>query len=525
MIKIYDTSLRDGTQREGISYSTEDKLNITRKLAETGIDYIEGGWPGSNPKDIEYFARVQELDLPNSKIAAFGSTRHANISPAEDKNLQAIIDSGADVATIVGKSWVLHVEEALNTSLEENLAMIESSVRYLKEQGMEVFFDAEHFFAGYQDSADYALKVLQAAERGGADALVLCDTNGGTMPSRLREIIKEVKQEVSCSLGIHAHNDCELAVANTLVAVEEGVSQVQGTINGYGERCGNANLSSIIPNLQLKYDYQVVSPEELKKLTATSRYVSEAANLNPPAQAPYVGESAFAHKGGIHVSAILKNSRTYEHQDPELVGNKRRVLVSELSGKSNLIYKAEELGIELDADNHNLKAVLNKIKKLEHEGYYFEGAEASLKLLLEKARGDYEKLFELEGIRILTDKKEAINPHSESTIKVLVEGKKVHTAAEGVGPVNALDKALRKALVNFYPEISNIYLVNYKVRVLNGKDGTAARVRVLIESSNGDESWGTVGVSSNIIEASWQALVDSIQHGIKIARENKEVKK
>ncbi len=523
MIKIYDTTLRDGTQREGVSYSTEDKLNITRKLAETGIDYVEGGWPGSNPKDIEYFKRVQDLNLPGLTVAAFGSTRHAGIDPEEDRNLQAILESGAEAAALVGKSWILHVEEALKTSLEENLAMIESSVSYLKEQGLEIHFDAEHFFDGYEDSSDYAIKVLKAAEKGGADSLVLCDTNGGTMPSRLREIIREVKLQISSPLGIHAHNDCELAVANSLVAVEEGVTQIQGTINGFGERCGNANLSAIIPNLQLKYGYQLVSPEKLKRITATSRFVSEAANLNPPAQAAYVGESAFAHKGGIHVNAILKNARTYEHEDPELVGNHRRVLVSELSGKSNLVYKAEELGIELDDESQDLQEVLATIKDLEHQGYYFEGAEASLKLLLEKSRGDYQKLFGLEGVRILTDKKEDINPHSEATIKVLVEGEQVHTAAEGVGPVNALDKALRKALINFYPEIKDIYLIDYKVRVLNGKDGTAARVRVLIETGNGQESWGTVGVSSNIIEASWQALVDSIQYGIRLAQKESGV--
>lgn len=515
MIELYDTTLRDGTQREGISFSTEDKLNITKKLAAAGIDYVEGGWPGSNPKDIEYFKKARELNLKGTKIAAFGSTRRPGIRAEADRNLQAIVESGADVATIFGKSWPLHVQEALKTSLAENIKMVASSVKYLKSQGLEVFFDAEHFFDGYKADSDYSIQVLQAAEEAGADCLVLCDTNGGSTPDEISSIIKAVKEKVSVDIGIHTHNDSELAVANSLIAVREGAVQVQGTINGYGERCGNANLSSLIPNLQLKYGYKVVTDKQLKRLTATSRYVSETANLLPPAHMAYVGESAFAHKGGIHVSAVLKNASTYEHEEPELVGNKRRVLVSELSGKSNLRYKAKELGIELDDENEDLQEVLERIKELEHQGYYFEGAEASLKLLLDRARGEYQKLFSLESVRILTDKKETVDPNSEATIKVLVNGERVHTAAEGDGPVNALDKALRKALITFYPEIEEIALVDYKVRVLNGQDGTAAKVRVLIETGNGDETWGTVGVSTNIIEASWQALVDSIQYGIK----------
>ncbi|WP_018249309.1 citramalate synthase [Orenia marismortui] len=518
MLKIYDTTLRDGSQREGISYSTEDKLNITKRLDELGISYIEGGWPGSNPKDIEYFNKVQNLDLSNSKIAAFGSTRRANIKAEDDKNLNAILDSGVKVATIFGKAWDLHVTQALKTTLEENLKMIESSIDYLQNKGLEVNFDAEHFFDGYEANSEYAIKVLQAAQRGGADTLVLCDTNGGTMPFRVKEIIASIKEEINIPLGIHAHNDAELAVANSLAAYEAGAIQIQGTINGYGERCGNANLSSIIPNLKLKYNEELITDEQLVKITEVSRYVSEVANLNPPSHKPYVGDSAFAHKGGIHVSAILRDSKTYEHIKPELVGNKQRVLVSELSGKSNLVYKAQELGINIEEESTDLRAVLDEIKDLEHQGYHFEGAEASFELLVEKATGRYEKLFELEGVRIITEKSEDYNPLSEATIKVKVNGERVHTAAEGDGPVNALDGALRKALISFYPELKNIHLIDYKVRVLEGNQGTSAKVRVLIESTDGHHTWGTVGASTNIIEASWQALVDSIEYGIKLKK-------
>jgi len=519
-LRIYDTTLRDGSQREGISYSPADKLKITKKLDELGIDYIEGGWPGSNPKDIEYFERVQELDLEHAQVVAFGSTRRANLAPQDDKNLNSILDSGVEAATIFGKAWDFHVTDALDVSLEENLAMVESSIRYLKEKGLTVFFDAEHFFDGYKANPDYALQVLQAAEKGGADNLVLCDTNGGRMPIEVREMISDVQEKVSTPLGIHAHNDSEVAVANSLTAVGQGVSQVQGTINGYGERCGNANLSSIIPNLKLKLGFDVVTDEQLPKLTETSRYISELSNLTPPAHKPYIGESAFAHKGGIHVSAILKNPETYEHIKPELVGNQRDVLVSELSGKSNLIYKAKELGVDLEDEVTDLEEVLAKIKEMEHQGYHFEGAEASFKLLVEKASGRYKKLFDLEGVRIITEKRGEISPISEATIKVKVDGQKVHTAAEGNGPVNALDGALRKALVNFYPELEEIHLIDYKVRVLDGNDGTGAKVRVLIESGDGHNTWGTVGASTNIIEASWQALVDSIEYGIKLKRED-----
>ncbi|AGB40262.1 2-isopropylmalate synthase/homocitrate synthase family protein [Halobacteroides halobius DSM 5150] len=520
MLKIYDTTLRDGSQQEGISYSTEDKINITKQLDKLGVNYIEGGWPGSNPKDIEYFKRVQDLELKNAKVTAFGSTRRANLTPHEDKNLNAILDSGVEVATIFGKAWNLHVTDALETSLEENLRMVESSVSYLKEEGLEVHFDAEHFFDGYKADADYALKVLQAAQRGGADSLVLCDTNGGSMPFEIRSIIKQIESQLTTPLGIHAHNDSDVAVANSLIAVESGVKQIQGTLNGYGERCGNANLSSIIPNLKLKYNYNLeIDDKQLKYLTEVSRYASEVANLTPPTHQPYVGDSAFAHKGGIHVSAILKEPETYEHIEPELVGNKRNVLVSELSGKSNLIYKAEELGIKLNQETTDLRQVLEQIKELEHQGYHFEGAEASFELLIAKATGTYNKLFELEGVRIITEKRGELAPVSEATIKVRIDGQRVHTAAEGNGPVNALDSALRKALVRFYPCLKEIHLIDYKVRVLDGNDGTEAKVRVLIESGDGHNTWGTVGASTNIIEASWQALVDSIEYGVRLKKQ------
>ncbi|MGM0471117.1 MAG: citramalate synthase [Bacillota bacterium] len=520
MVKLYDTTLRDGTQREGISYSTEDKLKITKRLDELGIDYIEGGWPGSNPKDVEYFKKVQELDLDHGQVTAFGCTRRPGIAASDDQNLAAILASGVEVVTIFGKSWDFHVTDALQTTLDENLAMIEDTINYLTANGLTVFYDAEHFFDAYQANAEYAVKTLQAAERGGAKTLVLCDTNGGTLPTELKRIVTEVQEEVDVQLGIHAHNDSDVAVANTLLAVEAGASHVQGTINGYGERCGNANLSSIIPNLKLKQGLDVVSDEQLEQLTAVSRFVSEVANLNPPSHQPYVGDSAFAHKGGIHVSALMRNADTYEHLKPECVGNRRKVLVSELSGKSNLRYKAEKYGIELDEEQDDFKEVLQQIKELEHQGYQFEGAEASFEILMKKATNSYESLFDLEGCRIITEKAPGLTPISEATMKVKVNDQIMHTAAEGEGPVNALDHALRKALLEFYPAVADIYLVDYKVRVLDGNDGTESKVRVLIESSNGQETWGTVGASTNIIEASWQALVDSIEYGIKLKEDN-----
>ncbi|MDW7675777.1 MAG: citramalate synthase, partial [Bacillota bacterium] len=479
-----------------------------------GVDYIEGGWPGSNPKDMEFFLRVKELKLNKAVIAAFGSTRRPNIAAEEDKNLRCLIEADVKACALVGKSWDFHVTEALKTTLEENIAMIKDSVAFLKNQGIEVIYDAEHFFDGYQSNPEYALKTIEAAAEAGASWIVLCDTNGGTLPLTIQQVIKKVKAEVTIPLGIHAHNDSELAVANTLMAIEAGALQVQGTINGFGERCGNANLCSVIPNLQLKQGVQALPEGKLSMLTEVSRYVNEIANVVPPNNQPFVGASAFAHKGGVHVSALLKNSSTYEHIKPELVGNKQRVLVSELSGVSNLRYKAEELNLDLDFNAPQSKAVIEEIKHLEHQGYQFEGAEASLELLLMKAGGQAEEVFELQSFKLMIEKHADRDIVSEAVVKLKVKGEIVHTAAEGTGPVNALDNALRKAIEEFYPNIKNMHLADYKVRVLEEKDGTEAKVRVLIESTDHLRNWSTVGVSANIIEASWQALIDSMRYAL-----------
>lgn len=513
-VKIYDTTLRDGTQGEKVSLSVEDKLKIAKRLDEFGVDYIEGGWPGSNPKDLEFFQKVKELKLKKAIIVAFGSTRRANTKPEEDLTLQSLVAAETKAVAIFGKSWDFQVVWALNTTLEENLRMIEESVAYLKSRGKEVIYDAEHFFDAYKENKEYALETLMAAERGGADVLALCDTNGGTLPWEIGKIIEEIKPYLKTTLGIHTHNDGEMAVANSLSAVVAGTTQVQGTMNGYGERCGNANLCSIIPALQLKMDLECLEPGSLKKLTEISRYISELANLAHNDQQPYVGSSAFAHKAGIHVSAIMKNPKTYEHLDPELVGNQRRVLVSELSGKSNIFYKAEEYNINLDRNTLEAQNVLKAIKELENEGYQFEGAEGSLELLIKKEANRYRKPFQLKGLRIIVEKNGSGELITEVIIKVEVDGQEVHTAAEGNGPVNALDKALRKALEGFYPELKTMHLIDYKVRVLEESGGTSAQVRVLIESTDGKNNWGTVGVSTNIIEASWRALVDSIEYGL-----------
>lgn len=514
-VTIFDTTLRDGTQGEGISLSVEDKLKIARKLDLLGVHYIEGGWPGSNNKDIEFFARAkEELQLKHAKLTAFGSTRRKETAPDKDLNLQRIVESGVKVATIFGKSWDFHVHEALQTTLEENLAMIYDSVKYLTEQGLEVIYDAEHFFDGYKHNPEYALATIKKAEEAGAIWLTLCDTNGGCMPHDVAEIVKAVKKEVNTPLGIHAHNDCELGVANSLAAVQAGARQVQGTMNGLGERCGNANLTSIIPNLQLKFDYSCIPPEQLSNLTSVARYVNEIANVNMPVNQPFVGMAAFAHKGGIHVSAIMKHPKTYEHIEPELVGNKQRVLVSELAGQSNLIFKAQELNLDLEQDKAKTKQVIDHIKQLEHEGYQFEGADASLELLLREAYGRIEHMFTLESFKIQVEKTADRPVVSEAIVKMNVQGEQVYTVAEGNGPVNALDNALRKALMQYYPKIQNIHLSDYKVRVIDEKDATAAKVRVLIETTDFTSSWNTVGVSENIIEASWQALIDSIRYAL-----------
>ncbi|HBY03592.1 MAG TPA: citramalate synthase [Desulfotomaculum sp.] len=516
-VEIYDTTLRDGAQGEGISFSIEDKIKIALRLDKMGFHYIEGGWPGSNPKDAGFFNQIGDYGLKQARIAAFGSTRRPKTETAADENIRSIIKSRTSVATIFGKTWDFHVTHALQTTPKENLLMIRESIAYMKGKGIKVFYDAEHFFDGFKANPAYARATLDAAVEGGADALVFCDTNGGSLPHEIAEIIGGLRLKYTVPFGIHCHNDGELAVANTLAAVQAGVTHVQGTVNGYGERCGNANLCSIIPNLALKYGVQTIPQERLSKLTALSRYVSEIANMHPAVNQPFVGVSAFAHKGGIHVSAILKDYRTYEHIDPELVGNKRRVLVSELSGLSNILYKYKELKLDHTPEGAQTipdKQILEQIKELENQGFQFEGAEGSLELMLRKVYHNYEEPFRLENLRIIIELKENSPVYSEAVIKLTVGDRVVHTAAEGNGPVNALDNALRKALEEFFPDIRKIQLNDYKVRVLDETEGTGGVVRVLIETGDGQHSWNTVGVSANIIEASWQALVDSIAYGL-----------
>ncbi len=519
---LYDTTLRDGSQREGISFSVEDKLKIVQRLDRLGIAYVEGGWPGSNPKDMAFFERASELHLEQAAMTAFGSTRRAGVAVEADANLKALVAAGTRVVALVGKSWGLHVHHVLNTSLDENLRMIADSVRYLRSLEREVIFDAEHFFDGYEADPAYALQTLAAAEQAGAQVLVLCDTNGGMLPSTVARIVARVRQATSVTLGIHAHNDGELAVANSLAAVEAGVVHVQGTINGYGERCGNANLCSIIPALKLKLGHDCVTDEQLGILTETARYVSELANLNLFPHQPYVGYSAFAHKGGMHVDALLKCEESYQHVDPNLVGNSSRVVVSELSGKGNIAYKAREFGLELAGDTEGTRKVLRRIKELENQGFQFEGAEASVELLIRRTQPDYEPPFELLDFHVLIRNHPdragwdvtGSNMAAEATVKVRVGDQVMHTAADGNGPVNALDAAVRKALLPIYPELAGVHLTDYKVRILDGETGTAAQTRVLIDSSNSHRSWSTVGSSTNIIEASWQALVDSLEYAM-----------
>jgi len=501
-------------------------LRIAKKLDELGVHYIEGGWPGSNPKDMEFFRRVKKLKLENSEIVAFGSTRRAKNSVEKDKNLKFLLDSGVSTVCIFGKTWDLHVRDALRITLEKNLELIYESIEYLKSKGKRVFYDAEHFFDAFKSNPEYALQTLEVAQEAGADTIVLCDTNGGALPYEIQQIFEKVKKRIKTKLGIHAHNDTETAVANTIMAVRMGARQVQGTINGYGERCGNANLCSIIPILKLKLGIDCISDEQLKKLTEVSRFVSEVANLAHPNNLPYVGRSAFAHKGGVHVSAVLRNPETYEHIDPSLVGNRRRILVSELSGRSTILHKAKEFGIELK-DENDVEKIIALLKKLENEGYQFEGAEASFELLMKKALGEYRPFFDLEGFRVIVDTRGDGKIISEATVKVKVDGKIEHTAAEGKGPVNALDNALRKALEEFYPILKEIKLTDYKVRVLEGEKGTGAKVRVLILSSDGEKNWATIGVSENIIEASWQALAESIEYKLmkEMFNNNKENKR
>jgi len=526
-VQIYDTTLRDGAQAEDVNFSVEDKIRVVRKLDQFGVHYIEGGWPGSNPRDVEFFKEMRRVKLRKAKLAAFGATRRAKLRVSDDPSMKALVSSGAPVATIFGKTWDLHVLKALRTTLEENLKMIFESVAFLRKRMDEVVYDAEHFFDGYKANPDYAILTLLAAEKAGAGCLVLCDTNGGTLTHEIEEIIRQVKRRIKAPFGIHAHNDAELAVANSLMAIRMGAVQVHGTINGYGERCGNANLCSIIPNLKLKMNIACISDASLARLREVSRYVDELANLPHRKWQPYIGDSAFAHKGGVHVDAIVKSSLTYEHITPELVGNRRRVLVSDMAGKSNILQKAAELGISLTKDSPELTVILRKIKELENAGYEFEGAEGSLELLMLRAGHNYESVFSMFDridYRILTEKRK-VDPHpvSEATVTVEVGGNVEHTAAWGNGPVNALDMALRKVLPKYFPGkgLENMRLLDYKVRVLTAADGTAARVRVLIESGDGRNKWGTVGVSENVIEASWQALVDSIEYKLLRAKKKK----
>ncbi len=516
-ITLYDTTLRDGTQGEQVNLSAEDKLRIAQKLDEFGIDYIEGGWPGSNPKDARFFEMAGKTPFRTSRLTAFGSTRRAQTRADEDRNIKTLLKTEVETLAIFGKSWDLHALQILGVPLDENLAMIEDTLTYLKKQGREVIYDAEHFFDGYKQNQNYAFKTLTAAVNGGADIIVLCDTNGGTLPYELQTILSDSMPLIKVPVGIHAHNDCGLALANSMVAVQLGATMVQGTINGYGERCGNADLISVIGNLEMKMGYDCVGPEKLKQLTELSRYVSEVANVTPLNQRPFVGKSAFAHKGGIHVSAIMKSPKSYEHIAPEKVGNRRRILVSDLSGKSNIEYKAREMDIRLKEKGHESQKIVHEIKKLEDEGYQFDAAEGSLELLIKKAIGQFEEPFTLESFRVIIEKNHSGPSTSQATIKISVGNDQEITAAEGDGPVNALDNALRKALTKFFPHIKDMALVDYKVRVIDGSDSTAAKVRVQIETRDPREIWSTIGVSENIIEASWQALVDSVQY--KLSRE------
>lgn len=518
-VELYDTTLRDGTQKEGVSFSVVDKLNIVQKLDEMGIHFIEGGYPGSNPKDDEFFQKAKTLHLANSVLVAFGNTRRAKTKAEEDASLQALVNAGVKVATIVGKSSDLQVTRVLETTLEENLSMIADSVAYLKSKGLTVIFDAEHFFDGFKNNPDYSLRCLTAAAEAGASCLALCDTNGGMLPEEIADAIAAAKKVTSAPLGIHAHNDSELAVANSLAAVSAGATQVQGTINGYGERCGNANLCSIIPNLKLKMGIDCISDEQLARLAEISHFVNETANLASDNSLPYVGASAFSHKGGLHVSATMRWNESYQHIDPSRVGNQQKVVVSELSGKSNILYKAKELGLDLPPTGKEAKKLLERVKLMESRGFQYENAEASFELLIQRVKPDYQPPFELVDFMVVVEKRRRPpsqgNPEellSEAMVKVRVNKKIMHTVAEGNGPVNALDQALRKSLLQFYPSIASVRLVDYKVRILEETIGTSAQVRVLIESTDGEEVWRTVGGSTNIIEASWLALADSLEY-------------
>jgi 2-isopropylmalate synthase len=510
-IKLYDTTLRDGMQAEGVSFSLEDKLAIARCLDGLGLDYIEGGYAASNPKEMQFFREAAKLGLKNSKIVAFGNTRRADVKVSDDVSLNAMLDCKTTVATLVGKTWALHVTDVLGCSLDENVTVCAESVKYLKDKGIETIFDAEHFFDGYKANPEYAMKVLTAAAQAGADVLVLCDTNGGSLPSEVYEITKAVCDQFSTIVvGIHTHNDTDCATANTLAAVHAGARHVQGTINGLGERCGNANLCTVIPDLAFKMGFVALSPEKIKTLTEVSRFIFEIGNLSPVMNMPYVGESAFAHKGGLHVDALRKNKRTYEHIDPALIGNERRFLISELSGRSSILAKLEKAKIA--QDKILAGKILDRVQELENQGYQFEAANASFDLLVKKIMGTYKPAFELIKYYVTTERRTTGETVNEATVKLKVGDRVEHVVGEGDGPVNALDAALRKSLENIYPAIKDVHLFDYKVRVVNAKAGTAARVRVIIESRDKTSIWGTVGVSENIIEASWLALTDSVEY-------------
>jgi 2-isopropylmalate synthase len=504
--------LRDGAQAEGVSFSGVAKLQIAKRLDEFGIDYIEGGYAASNPKDMEFFTKVKELKLKHAKIAAFGSTRRANTAIAEDLGTQALLDADTPVCTIFGKSWLLHVTEVLGTTAEENLAMIADTVRYLKQHDKEVIYDAEHFFDGYKDSPSYALKTLKAAADAGADCVVLCDTNGGCLPHEVYEITRVIENDLKIPVGVHTHNDSGCGVANSLEAVRAGAIHVQGTINGIGERCGNCNLTTVIPGLVLKMKRPCVTGG-LKQLKALSQYVYEFSNIRPDTRQPYVGQSAFAHKAGMHVDGVRKCSQSFEHVSPEEVGNSRRILISELSGASNVFLKAVEMGLNVDRKSPEVREVLKEMERLEKDGYEYEAADASFQMLIKKVLDGHREFFELEGYRVIVEKRRKGEPClTEATVKLRVDGETAFTVGEGDGPVDALNSALRLALLKFYPQIADVVLKDYNVRILDPEEATGAKTRVLIESGDGKDSWGTVGVSENIIEASWEALVDSVEY-------------
>lgn len=514
-VEIYDTTLRDGAQGEGLAYSVEDKLKIARALDEIGVSYIEGGWPGANPKDVEFFERAKSLPLNHGLLAAFGSTRRANGLAADDAVVQGLLGAETPIVTIFGKSWDFHVDIALKTTLEENLRMIADTISHLRACGRRAFYDAEHFFDGFHANSEYALDTLKAAAQAGAETIILCDTNGGRLPEQVGEIVAIVRAAVpGVRLGIHCHNDSELAVANSLAAVESGATHVQGVFNGYGERCGNANLCSIIPNLELKLGRRCLPDGKLKLLTHTSRYINEVANLVPNERAAFVGRSAFAHKGGIHVSAVSRARETYEHINPADVGNETRVLISDQSGISNIRFKADELGDEFSKNPEAARRLLGQLKVLEHEGYSFEDAEASFQLLAWGALGRRTRFFDPVEYRVWISS----SGDPEAVVRVRIGDEEIHTASLGVGPAHALDLALRKALLQHYPQISRLHLIDYKVRILNGEKASAAKTRVHVETSDGEKSWNTVGVGENIIAASWQAIIESIEYGLQISK-------